>query len=324
MKTASKKEKILSYARKRGRVVPAELLDVLGIGRAMVHRHLKALVDAGLLRKIGSAPKAWYVPTEAPPVSVADRGTPYEALGGSVEEKVALLGRKRKANRNPLAAILAYPDIRDQFLLSLTYHSNRIEGSTLSEHETAAVLFQNAALPDKSLTEQLEAKNHQAALTFLFEHLRRKKPVDEALVLALHGILMNAIRPDAGAYRRHAVRIVGSHVPTSNFLKVPDHMRELMEGVRRPSANVPEQMAATHVRFEQIHPFSDGNGRVGRLLMAAMLLRSGLPPAVIRQEEKRRYMERLNKAQLSGETGPFVEFTVDAILEGYRILEREG
>src|SRR3989338_9548555 len=86
-----------------------------------------------------------------------------------LEAKKLMISRKRKKHSNVLGKIAANPDIRDQFYLSLTYHSNSIEGSTLSENDTAAILFENAVLPNKSLTEQLEAKNHQAALMYLFE-----------------------------------------------------------------------------------------------------------------------------------------------------------
>lgn len=65
----------------------------------------------------------------------------------------------------------------DQFVLSLTYNTNRIEGSTLTEDETAAILFENAYLPNRSLTEQLEAKNHQTAFNFMFDWLEEKKSI---------------------------------------------------------------------------------------------------------------------------------------------------
>src|SRR3989339_1393946 len=94
--------------------------------------------------------------------------------------------------------ILDNPDIRDQFILKLTYNSNRIEGSTLTEPDTAAILFDNVALSNKSLIEQLEVKNHQAGLNYLFDYILKKGQINEKLILKLHGMLMNGIRPDAG------------------------------------------------------------------------------------------------------------------------------
>ncbi|MEY4747769.1 MAG: hypothetical protein RLZZ416_818 [Candidatus Parcubacteria bacterium] len=133
-------------------------------------------------------------------------------------KKQALI-RKSLEHKNVVEEILNNPDVRDQFILKLTYNSNSIEGSTLTEPDTAAVLFDNVALPNKSLTEQLEAKNHQTALNYLFDHIVKGEAISEEFVLKLHGILMNGVRPDAGVYRNHAVRITGVNLPTANYMR---------------------------------------------------------------------------------------------------------
>jgi Fic family protein len=240
-----------------------------------------------------------------------------------LEAKRGIILQKKKAHGNTLKEIINNPDIRDQFYLSLTYHSNSMEGSSLSENDTAAVLFEHAALPNKSLVEQLEAKNHQAALEYLFGYLTAKKPLNEELILKLHAILMNAIRSDAGSYRNHGVRILGTYVPTANFLKIPALMTELITAVNRAHKEITAHISAIHSRFEKIHPFADGNGRIGRLLMHAMLLKNNLPPAVMKQEHRRLYNSYLNKAQLKGDGSPLEDFVCDAVLEGYRVLERK-
>ena len=239
--------------------------------------------------------------------------------------KKGIILKKRKQHKNVLREIIDNPDIRDQFYLSLTYHSNRIEGSSLSENDTAAILFENAALPNKSLIEQLEAKNHQAALEYLFGYLVSGKTgrLDEKFILKLHGILMNAIMPDAGMWRNHGVRILGANVPTANYLKILVLIAELVKDISRGRKDIIAHISSVHSRFEQIHPFADGNGRIGRLLMHAMLLKTNLPPAVIRQEKKRLYAAYLNKAQTKGDLSLLEDFICDAVLNGYRILERE-
>ncbi|MEK7187749.1 MAG: Fic family protein, partial [Patescibacteria group bacterium] len=185
--------------------------------------------------------------------------------------KKQILLQKSRDHKNIVAEILDNPDIRDQFVLKLTYHSNSIEGSTLSEPDTAAILFDNAALPNKSLTEQLEAKNHQTALNYLFDHVARKEKIDEALVLKLHSILMNGVHPDAGMYRNHGVRITGVNLPTTNYMSVPKLIPKVMTRITEKTKDIIALSADVHSTFEQIHPFGDGNGRVGRLLMNAML-----------------------------------------------------
>ncbi|MEK7117456.1 MAG: Fic family protein [Patescibacteria group bacterium] len=237
-------------------------------------------------------------------------------------KKANLLAESRK-HRNVLKEILDNPDIKDQFYLSLTYNSNKIEGSTLSQDNTAAILFDNAALPDKTLVEQLEVKNHQAALDYLFGYLIEKKPLDEKLLLKLHGVLMNAIRADAGNYRSHAVRVMGTYVPTANYLKVPELMKKLVAGINKKNGDVINNIASVHAKFEQIHPFSDGNGRIGRLLMHAMALKNNLAPVVVLQEKKRLYISYLNKAQMKDDPTLLTDFVCNSILEGFKVLNRE-
>lgn len=240
-----------------------------------------------------------------------------------IEAKRGIIFKKQKDHTNVLKEILDNPDIRDQFYLSLTYNSNRIEGSTLSENETAAIMFQNAALPDKALVEQLEVKNHQAALSYLFQYLVENKPLNEKLILKLHGILTNAIKPDAGNYRYHSVRIMGTDVPTANYLKIHELMKELIKDINKNPNDIFNQISDIHSRFEKIHPFSDGNGRIGRLLMHAMALNQNLAPVVILQEKRRLYATYLNKAQMKDDLSLLEDFICDAILKGYRILERK-
>jgi len=240
-----------------------------------------------------------------------------------LDAKKKIVMRKKKIYPNVIKKIINNPDIRDQFYLSLTYHSNRIEGSSLSENETNAILFENAALPNKSLVEQLEAKNHQAALEYLFRHLSSKKSIDEKLILKLHSILMNAIYSDAGIYRNHAVRIMGVFVPTANYLKIPVLMHELVRDINRKTTDIVYQISDIHSRFEKIHPFADGNGRVGRLLMSAMALKHNLAPIVVLQQKRRIYVSYLNKAQTKDDLSLLEDFVCEAILEGYRILERK-
>ena len=215
------------------------------------------------------------------------------------------------------------PDIRDRFILKLTYHSNSIEGSALTEPDTAAILFDNAALPDKSLAEQLEAKNHQTALNYLFNHVSKKQKINENLVLKLHGILMNGVRPDAGFYRRHAVRITGVNLPTANYIQVSNLMSKLLLDAEKTAKDIIGLSASVHGRFEKIHPFSDGNGRIGRLLMNAMLLKENFAPAIIRQERKRLYYTYLYKAQTKNDQSQLEDFLCDSVADGFKILERE-
>lgn len=237
-------------------------------------------------------------------------------------DKKQSLQQKSGEHKSIINEILANPDIRDQFILKLTYHSNSIEGSTLTEPDTAAILFDNIALPNKSLTEQLEAKNHQTALNYLFDHIAKKEKVDEALVLKLHSILMNGVRPDAGVYRNHGVRITGVNLPTANYMSVPKLISEVMARITEKTKDIIALSTGVHSKFEQIHPFGDGNGRVGRLLMNAMLLSANFAPAIIRQEQKQLYYTYLYKAQTKEDQSQLEDFLCEAVMDGFKILDR--
>lgn len=248
--------------------------------------------------------------------------TRVKSVDNPLEAKKAIIIDRARRYSSMINFILSNPDIRDQLFLSFTYNTNRIEGSSLTEQETATVLFDNVVLPNKSMIEQLEVKNHQAAFSYLLSDLARSSVIDEALILKLHGMLMNGIREDAGSYRQHAVRIVGANIPTANYLKVPLLMKELLPVVSRKREDLIRKIAVVHSAFEKIHPFSDGNGRIGRLMIQAMALSKNLPPAIIQQKRKRRYYAALNKAQRTEETGELEDFLCGAFLEGIRLLER--
>jgi Fic family protein len=241
----------------------------------------------------------------------------------NLEAKKKLLARKSNGYSSIIKTILDNPDIRDEFILKLTYHSNRIEGSTLDEDETAAILFDNVTVPNKTLIEHLEAKNHKTAVEYMFSHVAQKNQIDEKFIMKLHGILMNSIRDDAGLWRRHGVRIVGANVPTANYAKIPVLMDELAKKINAKESDVISSATRIHAEFEKIHPFSDGNGRVGRLMMHAMFLRRNYAPPVILQENKRQYNLYLNKAQTEDDQSMLEDFIADAVLTGFAILERK-
>ncbi len=236
-------------------------------------------------------------------------------------KKREILLSKWKPFPQLLKTILKRPDLADEFMLSLTYHSNKMEGNTLTEDETADLLFGKNSLPSKTFIEQLEVKNHQTALLYLWNHLQNE-PLNEKWILKVHGILMNGIRHDAGVYRNHAVRIVGSHVPTANHLKISDLMKEFEKKLPCKSPkSIFHHCSLIHAEFEKIHPFSDGNGRIGRLLLQALLLKSGFAPVLIKEEKRRLYYTYLRRAQLENDASPLEDFIMDGVLESYELFE---
>ena len=253
----------------------------------------------------------------------------YIEYVGNIDIDVSSLYPKRvkldmlqKAYNNPFAFIMSRKDIYDTFLLKMTYHTNSIEGSTFNEPEVKAVLFDDVTISNKTVREHQEAKNHQAALGFVMRWIRdENRKITETFIKRIHEILMNGILHNAGQYRTHKVRIAGSHVATSNPLKIEDNMKEFINKYNSIPRDIVGHVAQAHAYFEQVHPFSDGNGRVGRLLMLVLAFKNNLAPILIKKEKKIAYYNYLQESQVKENNIPLTSFIYDALFEGYLLLE---
>ncbi|MEA3355234.1 MAG: Fic family protein [Patescibacteria group bacterium] len=243
-----------------------------------------------------------------------------------LDKKIEKLQQLKKQFSDPFSVLLTKKDIYDDFLLSLTYHSNSIEGSTFNGPDVKAVLFDDVTIPNKSVREHQEAKNHQGALGFVMRWIRDDNNfIDEEFIKHIHQILMNGIMHNAGEYRNHNVRIAGANIPTSNHMSIDKHMSEYIDEFNQLQKDLltqVEQIAQTHARFEQIHPFSDGNGRVGRLLMLILAFKYTIAPILIKKEKKQAYYTYLGESQVKTNHIPLTSFILDAIFEGYKLLAK--
>ena len=214
-------------------------------------------------------------------------------------------------NKKNLELLNNQKDFYEDSLLRLTYHTNKIEGSTLSLRETQNILFDNQVIAKHSLVEHLEVSNHRLAFQKMIESLQNNTPISIDFILHLHQILMTNILTDAGQFRTHPVRIVGARVIPPNYLKVPEKMVTLCEQME--VTNDPIGILMQHAWFEAIHPFADGNGRLGRVLLNYQLLRSEYPLIIIRSERKNIYYKTLEKAQVSQIYEPFIQFSFEEL-----------
>jgi len=213
-------------------------------------------------------------------------------------------------------------ELLKKLTLHLTYHTNNIEGSTMTLADVEGVLFENKALTNRTAIEQAEARNHQATLHWLIDEVADKGSrfsINQELINSIHLRLMNGIISDAGRYRRHGVRIMGSRVATSNWQRIPQHLGELM-AIDANRTDLITEIAYFHARFEKIHPFSDGNGRTGRLLMLAQALESGTTPPLVAKERKKAYYKYLEIAQTSENYLPLELFIAESIDYSHSIL----
>lgn len=224
-----------------------------------------------------------------------------EILGADLVDVEELRSLKVAALRYKLTAkkLAANRELLDKITLNLTYHTNTIEGSTMTIGDVKEVLFDNKILSNRTQVEQREAINHQVAMNFLLDELTRDTTLNWTpdLIRGVHLRLMNGIISNAGLWRNHGVRIAGANVPLANFIKIPELIEKLCHQLNEESTDPIGLLSRTHARFEQIHPFSDGNGRTGRLIMFALALQYGLMPPIITKERRSAYYKYLAVAQ---------------------------
>ncbi|MDR0484574.1 MAG: Fic family protein [Alphaproteobacteria bacterium] len=195
-------------------------------------------------------------------------------------------------------------DYLDHLNVKLTYHSNAIEGNTLSELETALVIDEGIAIGGKTLTEHFEAINHYKAFNYIFQRVKDKEYLGEIDILKIHEFILNNINDEKkGIYRDLGVRIRGSNSIFPNYAKVPTLMSELDSWLKANQNLHPIVLASeAHYRLVSIHPFVDGNGRTSRLLMNGILMQKKFPPLIIVKEDRSIYLESLEQKRLKDDS----------------------
>ena len=207
-------------------------------------------------------------------------------------------------------------NLDEWFRVELTYTSNAIEGNTLTRQETALVVEKGLTVEGKTLRDHLEAINHAEALDFIASLVTKpRQALSENDILDIHNLILQRIdNLNASRYRQVSVRIAGSTVIMPNWAKVPDLMSDFYAWLHSDVVLHPIVVAAdAHYRFVTIHPFVDGNGRTARLLMNLLLMQSGYPPALIRKEDRRRYINALEQAQLGGSLFDYYQVVCEAV-----------
>lgn len=271
--------------------------------------------------------KTWNVPEDA--VKPA-RGNAKRSSGGSLQ-RFALLERLQEEK-----AARVKGGIYHKVQVELTYNSNRIEGSRLSLEqtrlifETSTVGFEGEAV---RVDDVLETANHFRAVDLIIE--RALEPLGESMIKELHGVL-KASTSDAdrdwfavGDYKRLPNEVAGRKTTAPE--QVQHELRGLLEeyaAAKSPGCRSFEEILQFHVGFERIHPFQDGNGRVGRLIMFKECLANGIVPFVISDDMRAYYYRGL--AEWDSERGYLTDTCLAAqdrfkvTLDYFRIPYDEG
>ncbi|HEX4460064.1 MAG TPA: Fic family protein [Polyangia bacterium] len=252
----------------------------------------------------------------------------YRVSSAATNEAIAVAARVRawQAQRGVESTELAR--LHAWMRHAVVYHSNALDElgeDALTEVETKTVLVDGRTV-GKPLKQHLWAVNMAVACDRVERWGLEPAPIDEAQILALNGILLRGIdEAGAGSYRTVAVYLTDAAFEPPPAEDVPAQMRAFAAWMREPSDGHAEgalvQAARMHAWFETIHPFVDGNGRAGRLLVDLWLLKHGLLRALIRAEARGRYREALRAAQATGELSPLVQLFTESV--GMMLAEHE-
>jgi len=199
--------------------------------------------------------------------------------------------------------------LRDEFIIGFTYNSNAIEGNTMTLDETALVLREGVTIDGKSVKEHMELIGHRDACMFVEALVREAAPLTEKHILDVHSLVLMDRREDRGVYRRIPVMITGTQAELPQPWAVPVEMEKLLIDYHGEMQNLhPVELAALfHLRFESIHPFIDGNGRTGRLLINLELMKEGYPPIDVKLQDRARYMACFREWNANKDAGVMTE-----------------
>ncbi len=198
----------------------------------------------------------------------------------------------------------------DWFLTQFTYDTNAIEGSSVPLEEVGLILFDKVVPADRNLREVYEVQNHKKAYDFINKYVG---DLNFKFIMDVHRRLMSEIISDAGKTRKVRVFVRGSDLKPPKPEDVSKHLENLVKWYKSNKSLHPVLLAAhIHSEFERIHPFRDGNGRTGRLLLNFILIKNDYPPINILNEKRGAYYSAL-RAWDKGEKRPFVELVISYI-----------
>lgn len=248
---------------------------------AVSDRRVRTLCAEGKVPGAFQEGRSWKIPIDA--VKPSDgRYKSGESLLEMIYRKKSELDAKRPLTEGEAARL------NEEFVVEYTYNSNAIEGNTLTLRETDLVL-RGLTIDKKPLKDHMEAVGHKEAFDYISELVKEKTPLSESIIKQIHYLVLADKREDRGVYRRIPVRIIGAqHEPVQPYLIEPQ-MEQLLRSYAESDEHIVTRLARFHIEFEGIHPFIDGNGRTGRLLVNLELMKAGYPPIDIKFTDRIAY-----------------------------------
>lgn len=198
-------------------------------------------------------------------------------------------------------------DYLDDILVRMAYHSSGIEGNTISLPETVSIILEST-LPGKhkSIREFYEIENHKQAFSFLLDSLANHAPLTLGLVQDFHALLTDRLQHDRGRFKTVQNAIIGAEFKTASPEETPFLMAQWVDNtayrldMAKSEREIVEVLADTHIQLERIHPFSDGNGRAGRLILMYLAMKYLGAPVIVSKNDRAEYMELLANQNIQG------------------------
>ena len=236
-----------------------------------------------------------------------------------------------------------YPErwqaVTEKLKMEWTYDSNAIEGSTLTLGETIFFLREGLMVEGKPLKDFVDARNHAEAIDFLYDVISDQRPITEGLIKEINALLLKGVeytdavdptgkrtrkKANPGQYKKTpntVIQLDGTIHEYTDPLHVTTEMEELVAWINGHIGNKHGLItgAVAHYNLTRIHPFDDGNGRGARLLMNLIFIKKSIPPAVIRNEQRRLYLDTLAKAD-KGDLEPFVRFVGKSLVNTQKTI----
>ncbi len=208
-----------------------------------------------------------------------------------------------------------WADVKKRFIANFVFESNALEGNSLTLKNFSEIIFENKISGSADLREVYDAKNSYSVFSRLFS---AKKEITESFIIDIHKKIMKNIDERAG-YKQIPNIILGRHLELTPPDKVHEEMRKLLKWYQENNEKMyPLELAFKfHHKFERIHPFADGNGRVGRMLLNYILIKKGYYPVIIRKTHRNKYIKVLQAAD-NGQYIPLMRFSLEKTKETYR------
>lgn len=244
-------------------------------------RRVRILCAEGKIPDVIREGRSWKIPENAKKPKDG-RYRSAESLLEMIDRKKTELDTRRPLTEGEIARLT------EEFVVEFTYNSNAIEGNTLTLRETDMVL-RGLTIDQKPLKDHMEAVGHKDAFYFVRDQVKEQAPLSERVIKQIHYLVLADKEEDRGVYRRVPVRIMGAkHEPVQPYLIQPK-MEQLLEAYKNSTEHIIPRLAQFHIEFEGIHPFIDGNGRTGRLLVNLELMKAGYPPIDIKFADRVAY-----------------------------------